>query len=65
MLRILPADIDEKANEYLGCTKESVMRALEYIDKPFIAKLWDSAYYELQDTTTPANHKRKTIWALH
>lgn len=53
---------DEKANEYLGCTKESVMRALEYIDKPFIAKLWDSAYYELQDTTTPANHKRKTIW---
>lgn len=53
---------DEKTNEYLGCTKESVMEALAYIDKPFIANLWDAAYYELQNETTPAQNKRKTIW---
>lgn len=53
---------DEKTGEYLGCTKESVMQALEYIDKPYIGKLWDAAYYELQDPTTPVTSKRKTIW---
>lgn len=53
---------DEKTGEYLGCTKESVMQALEYIDKPYIGKLWDAAYYELQDPTTPLTSKRKTIW---
>lgn len=53
---------DEKTGEYLGCTKESVMEALTYIDKPFLVNLWDAAYYELQDETTPAQNKRKTIW---
>ena len=53
---------DEKTGEYLGCTKESVMEALAYIDKPFLVNLWDAAYYELQDETTPVQNKRKTIW---
>ena len=53
---------DENKKEYLGCTKESVMKALEYLDKPYIAKLWDSAYYELHDETIPDSNRRKTIW---
>lgn len=51
-----------KSGEYLGCTKESVMQALAYLDKPFLVNLWDAAYYELQDTSTPSTSKRKTIW---
>lgn len=53
---------DHDKKEYLGCTKESVMKALEYLDKPYIAKLWDSAYYELHDETIPDSNRRKTIW---
>lgn len=42
-------------------TKASVMLALEYLDKPFLNKLWDSSYYETHNTT---ERKAKTgIWA--
>ena len=27
-------------------TKATVMKALEYLDKPFIQKIWDASYYE-------------------
>jgi hypothetical protein len=42
------------------CTKKTVMQALEYIDKPFLEKLWNSSYAEWADDT---NQKRRTtIW---
>lgn len=42
-------------------TKASVMLALEYLDKPFLTKLWDSSYYETHNTT---EKKAKTgLWA--
>lgn len=42
-------------------TKASVMAALEYLDKPFINRLWDSSYFESQGKS---NTKAKAnIWA--
>lgn len=44
-------------------TKASVMLALEYIDKPFLGKLWDSAYFEVNSGN---KQKAKTgIWATY
>jgi hypothetical protein len=37
---------DENRKEFGLCTKESVMQALEYIDRPFLNNLWDSSYNE-------------------
>lgn len=44
-------------------TKASVMHALEYLDKPFLTKLWDSAYFEVNSGN---QQKAKTgIWATY
>lgn len=37
---------DDNRQEYGLCTKQTVMNALEYIDRPFLNKLWDSSYNE-------------------
>lgn len=37
---------DENRKEFGLCTKETVMQALEYIDRPFLNRLWDSSYNE-------------------
>lgn len=37
---------DDNRQEYGLCTKQTVMNALEYIDRPFLNRLWDSSYGE-------------------
>lgn len=37
---------DDNRKDYGLCTKETVMQALEYIDRPFLNRLWDSSYNE-------------------
>lgn len=49
--------------EYHTPTKESVMAALYYIDKPFLVSVWDASYFELQDQTR--KNKKKDIWASY
>lgn len=44
-------------------TKATVMAALEYLDKPFINKLWDSSYFECHN---PNSGKTKNnIWTSY
>lgn len=51
---------DDNRKEFGLCTKETVMQALEYIDRPFLNRLWDSSYNEWanQDGTV----RRSTIF---
>ena len=51
---------DDNRQEYGLCTKQSVMNALEYIDRPFLNKLWDSSYNEW--ASQEGNVRRPTIW---
>lgn len=51
---------DEYRQEMGTPTKKSVMDALEYMDKPFLEKLWNSSYDEWLDPN--AKQKRKSIW---
>lgn len=51
---------DDNRKEFGLCTKQTVMSALEYIDRPFLNKLWDSSYAEWANLES---EKRKTtIW---
>ena len=52
---------DENRAEFGMCTKKSVMSALEYIDKPFLESVWNSAYADWADDTKETNRKT-TIW---
>ena len=51
---------DDNRQEFGLCTKKSVMDALEYIDRPFFEKLWDSSYNEWANQGTQV--RRTTIW---
>ena len=51
---------DDNRQEFGVCTKKSVMNALEYIDKPFLNKLWDSSYAEWANQEGQV--RRTTIW---
>lgn len=51
---------DENRQEMGTPTKKSVMDALEYIDRPFLEKLWESSYHEWLNPD--AKQKRKSIW---
>lgn len=51
---------DDNRQEFGICTKKSVMNALEYIDKPFLNKLWDSSYAEWANQE--GQLRRTTIW---
>lgn len=51
---------DDNRSEFGICTKKSVMSALEYIDKPFLNKLWDSSYAEWANQENEI--RRTTIW---
>lgn len=42
-------------------TKESVMQALEYIDKPFLDSLWDTSYFESHGE----NKTKKNQWSAY
>ena len=51
---------DDNRQEFGACTKKTIMDALEYIDRPFLERLWNSSYAEWADDT---NQKRRTtIW---
>lgn len=51
---------DDNRQEFVACTKKTVMDALETIDKPFLNSLWDSSYAEWANTE--AKVRRTTIW---
>ena len=51
---------DDNRQEFGLCTKKSVMEALEYIDRPFFEKLWDSSYAEWANQGKTV--RRTTIW---
>ena len=51
---------DDNRKEFGLCTKQTVMAALEYLDRPFLNKLWDSSYAEWADDTS--QKRRTTIW---
>ena len=51
---------DDNRQEFGMCTKKTVMDALEYIDRPFIEKLWDSSYAEWANQGSQV--RRTTIW---
>lgn len=51
---------DDNRQEFGACTKKTVMDALEYIDRPFLNKLWDSSYDEWANQD--AQLRRTTIW---
>ena len=51
---------DDNRKEFGLCTKQTVMNALEYIDRPFLNKLWDSSYHEWADQEGQV--RRSTIW---
>ena len=51
---------DDNRQEFGACTKKTVMDALEYIDRPFLERLWNSSYAEWADDTS--KKRRTTIW---
>lgn len=51
---------DDNRNEFGACTKQTVMNALEYIDRPFLERLWDSSYAEWANQE--GQIRRTTIW---
>lgn len=51
---------NEYTGDYSKCTKDSVMQALEYLDRPFLERVWDAAYTEWADEKAGSN--MKTIW---
>lgn len=53
----------DESGKYHDPTKASVMAALEYIDKPFFTKLWDSSYYEYMNPSS--KHRNKNIWTAY
>jgi hypothetical protein len=51
---------DDNRKDFGLCTKQTVMFALEYIDRPFLNKLWDSSYAEWANAES--EKQRTTIW---
>ena len=51
---------DDNRQEFGACTKKTVMDALEYIDRPFLERLWDSSYNEWANQDSKI--RRTTIW---
>ena len=43
-VRKIALNWDDNRSEFGMCTKKSVMTALEYVDKPFLENVWNSAY---------------------
>ena len=48
---------DAKTGKYGVCTKESIIEALERLDKPFIERLFNSSYVESNDPSNSSLHK--------
>lgn len=54
----------DKQGNYHEETKKSVQEALEYLDKPYIENLWNSAYYESHNSKSNSNSKN-TLWGAY
>ena len=59
-VRKIALNWDDNRAEFGVCNKQSVMRALEYIDKPFLEKIWNSAYADWNNENSGL--KKTTIW---
>ena len=59
-VRKIALNWDENRQEFGVCNKKSVMDALEYIDRPFLDRLWESSYNEWANRD--AKLQRTTIW---
>lgn len=58
----LIANPKDENGEFTEPTKASVMLALSYIDRPFINKLWDTAYFECHNGQ---KHAKRNIWTAY
>lgn len=54
---------DERTKTFGDCTRVSVQDALERLDKPFIEKIWNSAYGEVNNQDSKI--VRTNIWASY
>ena len=54
---------DARTGEYSDMTESSLKSALMYLDKPFIRKLWQSAYNEVHDETL--SKPKKNMWTSY
>lgn len=59
-VRKIALNWDDNRQEYGACTKKTVMDALEYIDRPFLERLWESSYNEWANQGDTV--RRPTIW---
>ena len=51
---------NDNTGEFGLCTKQTVMSALEYLDRPFLNVVWDASYSEWANTES--QKRRTTIW---
>lgn len=54
---------DARTGEYSDMTEASLKSALMYLDKPFIQKLWDSAYKEVHNADL--KQPKKNMWTSY
>ena len=59
-VRKIALNWDDNRAEFGVCNKQSVMRALDYIDKPFLEKIWNSAYSDWNNENSGL--KKTTVW---
>ena len=59
-VRKIALNWDDNRSEFGICNKQSVMRALEYIDKPFLETVWNGAYADWNNENSGL--KKTTIW---
>ena len=52
-----------KTDEYSDVTEGSLKSALMYLDKPFVKKLWESAYNEVHDETL--SKPKRNMWTSY
>ena len=50
---------DDNRQEFVACTKKTVMEALEYIDRPFLENLWATSYSSWASNN---DLRKQTIW---
>ena len=61
-VRKIALNWDDHRMEYGICNKQSVMAALERIDKPFLESVWTSSYNDWADDTKSGAAKKTTVW---
>ena len=54
---------NEKYKTFGDCTEQSIQRALEYLDKPFLKSLYESSYSEVHDTSLKV--PKTNVWAAY